>query len=176
MTRQPHTVRAMATAVGASALGIAPTVLAAVSSEAQIEITAPADRVWELLSGIDRWPTWNPLVQQAVLNGPFQPGSVFTWRSKGFAVTSTLHEVTQKHRIAWTGKAFGTHAVHTWEIEETNPGIILKTAESFDGWLPKLMPRTMKRILDETLPAWLKAIKAEAERKHLRLGLTEASS
>jgi hypothetical protein len=48
----------------------------------------------------------------------------------------------------------------------TDHGVELRTAESFDGWLPKLMPKTMQRTLDETLPAWLKAIKSEAERNH----------
>jgi len=128
MTRRPNTGRGIATAAAASTLGIAPGVLAAVSSAAQIEITAPPHRVWALLSDIDRWPTWNPLVQRAVLNGPLQPGSVFRWKSRGFAVTSTLREVTGKHRIAWTGKAFGTHAVHTWEVGQTHLGSILKTA------------------------------------------------
>ena len=89
---------------------------------------------------------------ESVLSGPLHPGSVFRWKSKGFAVTSTLREVTPKRRIAWTGKAFGTRAVHTWEIEESNQGTILKTAESFAGWLPRLMPRAMQRTLDETLP------------------------
>ncbi len=144
--------------------GVAPNFVAAAASQAQIEIAAPPQRVWELLSNIERWPRWNSLVQKSVLSGPLHPGSVFRWKSKGFAVTSTLREVTPKRRIAWTGKAFGTRAVHTWEIEESNQGTILKTAESFAGWLPRLMPRAMQRTLDETLPAWLQAIKAEAER------------
>jgi hypothetical protein len=140
--------------------------VATVSSQAQIEIATPADRVWELLSGVDRWPTWNPLVQQAVLSGPFQPGGVFKWKSKGLTVISTLQEVTPYSRLTWTGKAFGTRAIHTWEIVATESGVELRTAESFDGWLPKLMPKTLQRTLDETLPAWLKAIKSEAERNH----------
>ena len=140
--------------------------VSAVYSQAQIEIAAPADQVWELLSGVARWPTWNPLVQRAVLSGPFQPGSVFKWKSKGLTVISTLQEITANRRLTWTGKAFGTRAIHTWEIVATDHGVELRTAESFDGWLPKLMPKAMQRTLDETLPAWLKAIKSEAERNH----------
>jgi uncharacterized protein YndB with AHSA1/START domain len=142
----------------------AATTTAAASSQARIEIAAPPDRVWELLSNIERWPTWNSLVEKAELNGPLHPGSVFKWKSKGFALTSTLREVTPKRRLAWTGKAFGTRAVHIWEMEEANQGTMLRTAESFGGWLPRLMPRAMQRALDETLLAWLQSIKAEAER------------
>ncbi len=142
------------------------TAIAAACSQAQVEIAASPQRVWELLSNVDRWPKWNGLVQRAALRGPLQPGSVFTWKSKGLTVISTLQEVTPHKRLAWTGKAFGTHAIHTWEIEASDYGVLLSTAESFDGWLPKLIPKTMQRTLDETLPAWLSMIKSEAERNH----------
>jgi hypothetical protein len=142
------------------------TAVAAASSQAQIRIAATKERVWDLLSSIDRWPKWNALVQTAVLSGPLQPGSVFKWKSKGLTIISTLQEVAPNERLTWTGKAFGTQAIHTWDIEGTDQGVVLRTAESFDGWLPRLMPKTMRRTLDETLPAWLKAIKSEAERNH----------
>jgi len=138
--------------------------VAAAFSQAQIQIAATPERVWDLLSTIDRWPTWNALVQTAVLNGPLQPGSVFKWKSKGLTIISTLQEVAPKERLTWTGKAFGTHALHRWEILPTDLGILLRTDESFDGWLPRLMPETMQRTLEETLPAWLRLIKSEAER------------
>jgi uncharacterized protein YndB with AHSA1/START domain len=148
----------------ASAHRVAPDFVSVASSQAHIEIAAPPERVWELLVTIDRWPTWNPLVQKAVLRGPLQPGSVFRWTSKGFSVTSTLQEVTPHRRLAWTGKAFGTRAVHTWDLEVTRDGTLLKTEESFSGWLPRLMPKAMQRTLDQALPAWLQVIKHEAER------------
>jgi uncharacterized protein YndB with AHSA1/START domain len=151
-------------AASATARDIADTFIAAASSQAQIEIAASPNRVWDLLTNIARWPEWNALVEKAVLSGPLHRGSIFRWKSKGFAVTSTLREVTPTRRIEWTGKAFGTRAIHSWEIEETDYGVLLRTAESFDGWLPQLMPRTMQRALDKTLPAWLQEIKAEAER------------
>jgi hypothetical protein len=119
--------------------------------------------VWDLLSDIERWPQWNALVQTAVLDGPLHPGSVFKWKSKGLTIVSTLQEVAPNQRLTWTGKAFGTQAIHRWEIEPTDQGVLLRTEESFDGWLPRLMPKTMQRTLDETLPSWLQAIKSNAE-------------
>ena len=47
----------------------------------------------------------------------------------------------------------------------TEQGVVVKTSETFDGWLPRLMPQTMQKKLDETLPAWLEALKLEAERR-----------
>jgi hypothetical protein len=79
-------------------------------------------------------------------------------------VTSTLQEVTPHRRLAWTGKAFGTRAVHTWDLDVTRDGTLLRTEESFSGWLPRLMPKAMQRTLEQSLPAWLQVIKHEAER------------
>lgn len=138
--------------------------IAAASSQARVEIAASAERVWDLLSNIDRWPKWNSLVQSAVLSGPLHPGSVFEWKSKGLKVISTLQEVTPSRRLTWTGKAFGTRAIHTWEIVETGHGVELRTTESFNGWLPQLMPKAMQRMLEVTLTTWLETIKSEAER------------
>jgi uncharacterized protein YndB with AHSA1/START domain len=152
------------------------TPVAAACSRAQIQIAASPERVWDLLSNIDRWPRWNALVQTAVLSGPLQPGNVFKWKSKGLTIVSTLQEVVPNERLTWTGKAFGTQAIHMWEIEPTDQGVVLLTEESFDGWLPRLMPKTMQRTLDETLPAWLKTIKSEAERNHGGFGLRQATS
>ncbi len=149
---------------------------AAVSSEAKIEIAATPDRVWNLLANIDRWTQWNALVEYAVLSGPMHPGSVFKWKSKGLTIISTLKEVTPNERLTWTGKTFGTHALHSWEIARTNQGVLLRTAESFDGWLPRLLPKTMQRTLDAALPAWLQAIKSEAERDAAAVGLPRRSS
>lgn len=133
-------------------------------AHAQIEIAAPPERIWALLTEIERWPRWNAFVQAASLRGSLEAGSVFRWTSKGFSVTSTLREVIPNRRISWTGEAFGTKALHSWELDTTDHGVTLRTAEWFGGWLPKLMPRTMQRTLDETLPAWLEAIRKEAER------------
>jgi hypothetical protein len=152
------------------------TAVAAASSQAQIQIAATPERVWDVLSKIDQWPKWNPLVQTARLSGPLHSGSCFRWKSKGMTIISTLQEVTPNERLTWTGEAFGTRAIHAWEIEEIEQGVELSTAESFDGWLPRLMPKTMQRALDETLPAWLKAIKSEAELNQGGFRLGQANS
>jgi len=139
---------------------------AAVESQAQVLIQAPVDRIWELLIRVDEWPRWNKAVQSSELQGPFATGSTFVWRSEGFTVTSMLRDIEVPKRLTWTGKAFGTNAVHRWELEETPDGVVVRTSETFDGWLPALMPDTMQRKLDSTLPRWLTALKLAAEGKN----------
>ncbi len=132
-------------------------------AEAQTLIAATPERVWTLLTSIDRWPEWNTQVKAARLQGPLQPGTDFHWKSGGIWIRSTLREIRYPSRLSWTGRTFGIRAWHEWELTATAGGVLLRTAESFDGWLPRLMPVTMQRTLDEALPAWLQAIRAAAE-------------
>ena len=47
---------------------------APVAGTSEIVIEAPPDTVWDVLTAIDDWPTWNPDVKEASLQGPPCPG------------------------------------------------------------------------------------------------------
>ena len=156
----------MGAAVALSSVVASPVAHAAeAQARAEITIHAPAERVWRLLTEVDRWPAWNAAVATAAMQGPLREGSVFVWTSQGFQVTSTLSEIDPPKRLSWTGSALGTKAFHLWEIETIGDMVRVKTFETFDGWVPWLFKSSMqKKKLDETLPAWLQALKQAAER------------
>lgn len=129
----------------------------------EIMIHAPVETIWQLLSDIDRWSTWYPAVSQAKLEGALAPGSVFRWKSGGSTIVSTLQEVEPLQRIAWTGKAVGTQAIHIWVLEPVEGGILVKTEESFEGWLVRLLRGMMQKMLDTSLQSWLEHLKQKAE-------------
>jgi uncharacterized protein YndB with AHSA1/START domain len=133
-------------------------------SHAQVVIEAPLERIWTLLTDVPRWPTWNPAVQSAALRGPLASGVSFVWKSQGYTVTSTVQDVRPLERLSWTGKAFGTRAFHVWQLQGTPDGVVVRTEEAFDGWLPRLLKGSMQKKLDDTLPQWLAALKRAAER------------
>jgi uncharacterized protein YndB with AHSA1/START domain len=65
--------------------------------EDSIEMSAPAARVWELFSNVERWKDWNAEIESIELHGPFAEGTTFTMKSPGQeALTSTLIEVRPK--------------------------------------------------------------------------------
>jgi uncharacterized protein YndB with AHSA1/START domain len=134
-------------------------------ASAEITIHAPAARVWRLLTDLERWPEWNPAVASVAMQGPFREGSTFIWNSQGFQVASTLGEIDPPKRLSWTGAAFGTKAFHLWQIEAVGDTVRVQTFETFDGWVPWLFKASMQKKLDETLPAWLQALKQAAERR-----------
>jgi hypothetical protein len=139
---------------------------AAAQAESRISIDASASRVWHVLTDVGNWPRWNPAVAWVRRGQPLALGAAFEWKSQGFKVTSTITDLQAARRLAWTGRALGTRALHVWEITPTATGVVVRTAEAFHGWLPRLMPKAMQQKLEATLPAWLSALQAEAERGH----------
>jgi hypothetical protein len=42
-------------------------------------------------------------------------------------------------RASWTGKAFGMRTIHAWSLEKKGECVWVRTAESLDGWLVRLL-------------------------------------
>lgn len=129
----------------------------------ELLIKAPAQKIWSLVAEIDHWPNWNPAVKSAKLNGSFGIGTTFNWKSGGITIVSTLQEIQMMTKLVWTGNAIGIHAIHVWSFQSTSDGVLVRTSESFEGWLVKLMRKSMQRTLDESLVAWLNQLKCKAE-------------
>ncbi len=79
---------------------------------------------------------------------------------------SRLEHVNAPTELAWSGRTFGIRAVHTWRFEESEGGTRVRTAESFEGLLARLLPGLMNRMLAKALDQGLGALKAEAEARH----------
>ncbi len=45
-----------------------------------IEIAASPEIVWEVLTALDRWTTWNPDVTEVTVQGPLAEGTEFRWK------------------------------------------------------------------------------------------------
>lgn len=138
---------------------------APVRAAAEIEIAAPIDVVWRVETDIERWPEWNPAVENVRLLGPLTPGTVFEWKAGGLKITSELREVDAPRRLGWTGRALGLRAVHTWRFAASEGGTHVRTEESFDGILARLLRRWLGRTLRSSLEAGLAALRAECERQ-----------
>ena len=138
---------------------------APVISSSEREIAAPPEVVWDVLADFDRWPDWNPDVKSLELDGPVAVGSAFRWKTGPSRITSTLEAVERPSELGWTGKTFGARAVHVWSVEPHGGGTMVRTSESFEGFLPRLMRKRMQAMLNETLEDSLKHLAAEAKRR-----------
>jgi uncharacterized protein YndB with AHSA1/START domain len=136
-----------------------------VSASAEINISAPVQRVWNIQTDFENWHMWNKDVGSMELKGPLAPGTVFNWKGGGVSISSQIQEVVPLKRIVWTGKAIGIDAVHIWELKEKDGGTHVYTRETFTGPLAWLMPGTMRKTLVSTLDNGVVQLKREAERQ-----------
>ncbi|WP_406830256.1 SRPBCC family protein [Pedococcus sp. KACC 23699] len=134
---------------------------------ATIDITAPVERVWAVLSDVERWSEWTDTVRwvRRLDDGPLrtgscakisqpkiptvdyvvtelEPGTSFTWVSGGAAARTTARHVLEPL------PGGGTHV--TLSIEQT-------------GWLGSLVGRLYRGITDRYLATEAAGLKARSE-------------
>ena len=136
---------------------------APVVASATIEIAAAPEVVWDLLADIKRWPEWNADVKSASLAGAVESGEVFRWKAGRAKLVSTLQTVERPTELSWTGRTMGMSAVHVWRFESDGDTTTVHTEESWEGTPAELLTRTMHRLLQKSLVAWLGELKATAE-------------
>jgi uncharacterized protein YndB with AHSA1/START domain len=92
--------------------------------QAQIDINAPTDKVWELITDLRRMPTWSPQCRMMKALGPLRQGTrtVNLNRRKRlfWATTSTITEVVPQRKFAFRVNANNT--VWCYELEPTATG------------------------------------------------------
>jgi hypothetical protein len=137
---------------------------APVVGSSEIEIAAAPKVVWDVLTAFDRWPTWNPDVKSMSIEGPVAEGSQFRWKAGPGTITSTIRHVDPPREIAWTGRTFGIKAIHVWRLESRSGETIVKTEESYEGLVARLLRGSLQKTLDSALANGLRHLKAETER------------
>jgi uncharacterized protein YndB with AHSA1/START domain len=138
---------------------------APVVAAGEIEIAANPEIVWDLLTKIDLWPSWNPDVKAVSMNGAVTEGTEFRWKSGPGTITSTIRRVEPPRLMAWTGKISGIKANHIWRLEPRDGKTIVRTEESWEGLVTRIFRARMQRTLQNAIDSGLRHLKAEAERR-----------
>jgi len=138
---------------------------APVKSTAEIDIAAPPQAVWEVLTRFDNWPNWNPDVKSMAFDGPLAPGSTFRWKSGPGTIVSKLDRVEPPRYISWHGKTLTIDAYHEWWLEPRDGGTHVRTEETFSGLLASILRRPLQKTLDKSFAAGVERLKTETERR-----------
>jgi uncharacterized protein YndB with AHSA1/START domain len=131
----------------------------------EIEVAADRELVWDVLTAIDRWPSWNPDVKSVAMSGEVAEGSEFRWKAGPGTIASTIQSLERPQLVAWTGKTFGLNAIHVWRLEPRDGSTLVRTEESLEGLVARLFRDRLRKMLKSSLDAGLRHLKAEAERK-----------
>lgn len=130
----------------------------------EIIINAAPDKVWEVLTNIDKWSEWNDRIKSPKLKGELINGSLFTWKTNGSKIKSKIHSLSTNTALGWSGKTFGASAIHNWYLESIENGTKVSVEESMEGWLVNLIKKKMNKKLAEDMKYWLEQLKEESEK------------
>ncbi|ART72195.1 polyketide cyclase [Mycobacterium dioxanotrophicus] len=150
--------------------------MAAPLLQAQIDIDAPIDTVWALISDLSRMPEWSPQCRVMKLRGPLRPGARTVNLNKRkftyWPTTSTITEVIPQQKLAfkvdlnntiWSYELqpteWGTRVTETRHAENGATAISNALVNAFMGGVP-----SFEDELVDGMNASLARIKAAAER------------
>jgi len=104
--------------------------------QAETEINAPVDKVWNLVSDLSRMPQWSPQCRLMKSFGPLRPGTrTFNLNRRNYLfwpTTSTITEVIPQRKLAFRVNANNT--VWSYELEPTPNGTrVVETRHAENG-------------------------------------------
>lgn len=136
----------------------------------EIEIHAPAERVWEVLADFPAYRDWNPFIPR--IAGPLTPGERLEVRLQppggaGMTIRPTVLEATSGRALRWLGR-LGLPGLfdgeHRFLIEPAGEGEVrLVQSEQFSGILAPLLLRLVGEKTRQGFEAMNQALKVRAE-------------
>ena len=134
--------------------------------ERTIEINAAPEKVWSVLSDIERWPEWTPsmLSVKLVEDGPLAPGTQAIVHPKGTVESTwTVSEVTPNRSFTWDTKVRGARTVGGHEISPTAGGSRVTLSIVVDGFAAKLLKPIIGRTITTNMDQEAEGLKRVSE-------------
>lgn len=137
--------------------------------ESRIDIDAPVDRVWAIVSEAATYPEWNPFIRR--IEGTLQPGSRLTVRieppgGSGMTFKPTVQAVQPNQLLRWLGRLVvpgvfdGEHSLRLELIDSNRTRFI--QSERFSGVLVPFLGGALTRT-ERGFEQMNQALKARAE-------------
>jgi hypothetical protein len=116
----------------------------------EIEIAAPPERVWEVLTDFDAYPEWNPFMRSVLGSG--ETGSRVTVRieppgARGMTFKPTILTAEPQRELRWLGRLFvpglfdGEHRLAIEPLDDGRSRFV--QSERFTGLLVGLFAKTL---------------------------------
>ena len=136
----------------------------------QIEIDAPAERVWHLLTDFASYPQWNPFIRS--ISGEPRIGERLEARieppgARGMTFKPVVINAEPNRELRWLGRLLvpglfdGEHSLEIEPLEEN--GVRFVQREAFRGLLVPLFARSLLGATQRGFEEMNRALKARAE-------------
>ena len=136
----------------------------------EIEINAPAERVWQVLMDFDQFPEWNPFIRS--ISGEAREGAQLTARLEppggmGMTFRPTVLRAAPGQEFRWIGR-LGVRGLfdgeHIFTIEPLGPDRVrFVQREQFTGVLVPLLMGSLDGPTAQGFAQMNQALKARAE-------------
>ena len=137
------------------------------------DIAAPAERVWEVMRDVDRWPEWTPSVTSVARQGgePFAVGTRVLIRQPKFPPALwTVTAVEPGRSFTWVATGPGFRSVGTHTVEPASNGSRATLALEQQGPLGGLFGRLTRGITERYIGFEARGLKARSENPTYRKG------
>lgn len=132
-----------------------------------VEIAAPPDRVWEVLTDVEQWSQWTETVTSVVRleEGPLRPGSRAKVNQPKVPETEyVVTELDPGRSFTWAAAGPGVTTTARHDVEALPGGRSRVTlAVEQRGWLGSLMGRFYRGLTDRYLANEAAGLKARCE-------------
>ena len=119
----------------------------------QIVAPAMAERVWDLLTDVEGWPSWYRACRWVRV----EPDGSFRWKAHPIALRSTVVASDRPDSFTFIADARGLHAEHAFTLRPAPDGLgtVVLSHETQTGPLPWLGRVVLAPLLHATTQAWL---------------------
>ena len=137
-----------------------------------IDINAPADRVYEVMSEIDRWQEWTPSVTsiKRLDTGPFVVGSRAVIRQPKFPPALwTVIAIDGRRSFTWSNRAPGIKVIAHHFVDGNGDRSKATLSLKYEGILGRLLARMTRGITNRYLAMEANGLKARSENPFFRV-------
>ncbi len=138
----------------------------------EINISAPPDKVWSIITDINKWQDWSPIINASQGESSIGSKLSITMMSKeegkdGPKYNPVITELKQPNYFLWRAHMM-SELVFTnekiFEMKETATGTHLTHTETFKGLMAPLMAGSVEENVPGMLDSMNKALKELAEK------------
>ena len=138
-----------------------------------VDIAAPPERVWQVMSDTDRWHEWTASITsiKRLGGGPFTVGSRAVIRQPKFPPALwTITAIEPGRGFTWVSRAPGVKVVAHHFVELTPEGSRATLSLEYFGFLGGFLGRVTKAITERYLAMEARGLKKRSEDPTFRLG------